>query len=124
MREKEVKKLAKEWLKAQGYKVRPEPPAPANNNERELALDFYAYRRTEPEVLWIEAKGDVNLSQLLGGFIRTELCVYYGGGLGLLALSTSSRRKLMKYEDFLKQSGETIALLDVQEGKVFKFHSA
>lgn len=121
MREEEVKKLAKKWLEAQGYKVRPETPAPIDNEDRELALDFYAYRDAKPEVLWVEAKGDVNLSQLLEGFVRTELCVHYGGGLGLLALSTSSRRKLMKYEDFLKHSVETIALLDVQEGKIFKF---
>lgn len=120
MREDKVKELAREWLEAQGYRVKPEPPAPVETEERELALDFHAYRDKEPEILWVECKGDVNLSELLEGFVRLEFCVYYGGGLGFLALPSDARRRLLKFNEFLKHSMATIAILDVEEGKIFK----
>lgn len=120
MREDEVKKLAREWFESQGYTVRPEPPAPVESEERELALDFHAYRDREPEILWVECKGDVNLSELLEGFVRVEFCVYHGGGLGLLTLPSSARRRLLKHADFLRHSVATVAILDVEARKVFK----
>lgn len=120
MDEDAVKKLTREWQEARGYTVKPEPSAPIESEEHELFLDFHAYRGEEPEILWIECKGDVSLSELLEGFIRMELCVHYGGGLGLLAVPTKSRRRLLKFKDFLGHSIEKVALLDAEEGKVFK----
>jgi len=119
MQEPKVKQLTIEWLRANGYNIRPEPPAPIDEENRELVLDFYAYRETEPEVLWIEAKGDVGVSQFLEGFVRTELCVHYGGGLGLLALSTEGCNRLLKYSGFLEHSVEKIAVLDVEKKVVY-----
>lgn len=122
MREDEVKKLAREWLEAQGYTVKPEPPAPIDSEERELALDFHAYRDKEPEIIWVECKGDVNLSELLEGFVRVEFCIHYGGGLGLLAVPSRAKRILLKYKDFLKQAESTVAILDVEESKIYKLN--
>jgi hypothetical protein len=123
MNEDKVRELATKWLEGQGYKVKPDPPAPLDSEKPEVLLDLYAYRNTEPEVYWLECKGDVNLSELLEGFIRTELCVHYGGGLGLLAVPSLSARKLMRIKDFLGRSFEKIALLDVEKGKILKFEA-
>jgi len=120
MDEGEVKQLAKGWLEARGFKVKPEPSAPIDSENRELALDFHAYREKPPEIVWVECKGDVGLSQLLEGFVRTEFCTHYGGGLGLLALPTCGRKRLLKFGDFLSHSLEKVALLDAEEGEVYK----
>jgi len=121
MNEDEVKRLARVWLEDQGYRVKSDPPAPLNNDKPEVLLDLFAYRDAEPEIFWVECKGDANLSELLEGFIRTELCTHYGGGLGLLAVPSLSARKLMRIKDFLARSVEKVALLDVEKGEVIKF---
>ena len=115
MDEDQVKLLTQRWLKKRGYEVKQE--VGVGGIEREVILDFYGYREVnEPEILWVECKGDQNLSELLEGFIRVEFAVHYGGGTGVLAIPTEAATKIFKYGDFLKQATGIIEILDVEKG--------
>jgi len=121
MEEPEVSQLTRRWLEKHLYKVKPE--VGVSGTEREVILDYFGYReKEEPEILWIECKGDVSLSQLLEGFIRTEFAVYYGGGHGILACPTKAIEKLMNHRDFLKQSENVICLLNVENPQLIKLN--
>jgi len=78
LNEDQVKRLTQDWLRKNGYVIKQEVGVLGTN--REVILDFYAYRdkNGDPEIIWVEAKGDVNLSELLEGFIRVTL-----GSLGI-----------------------------------------
>jgi hypothetical protein len=138
MDEKEVKRRTEQWLKNQGFKVKREV---AVAEDRELIMDFYAYCDgdasflttsflapspptgsflTRPTILWVECKGDQNLSELLEGFIRLELAVYLGGGLGILAVPNKATQKLLNYKDFLRQAENVIAILNVESSKLYR----
>jgi hypothetical protein len=137
MDEKEVKKRTEQWLKSQGFKIKREIAVAEN---RELIMDFYAYRDGDashsfvspplqtalfpitslPIILWVECKGDQNLSELLEGFIRLELAVYLGGGLGILAVPNKATQKLLNYKDFLRQAESVIAILNVESSKLYR----
>jgi hypothetical protein len=138
MNEGEVKNKTERWLKNQGFKVKREVAVAEN---RELIMDFYAYRdgdaphsfvstqplqtalfptTSSPIILWVECKGDQNLSGLLEGFIRLELAVWLGGGLGMLAAPHTATEKLLRYRTFLSQAENVIALLDAQKQEIHK----
>lgn len=117
MNEDEVKQKVQEWLEKQGYIVKPE--IGVSGTEREIILDFFAYK-DPPSILWIEAKGDESLSQLLEGFIRVELAIFLGGGQGILAVPTEACQKLLKYKDFLNQAKNVIKLFDAQQGQTYQ----
>jgi len=136
LNESKVKQLTEKLLKEQGFKVKPE--VPVLGTEREVIIDYWAYRDSDisayaipvlsqsasfwsiqprsPHILWVECKGDVNLSELLEGFIRVEFAVYYGGGLGLLAIPNNATQKLLKYKDFLKNN--TVGILNIEKGQI------
>lgn len=120
MDEDQVKDLIERWLKDQGFQVRREVGVPGT--EREVILDHYAYRDHdgEPEILWIECKGDQNLSELLEGFIRLELGVHYGGGSGMLAVPHEATQKLFNHKPFLQQAENVIFLHDVETGITYQ----
>ena len=115
MDENEVKKRTKEWLEKKGYTVKSEVGVPGTN--REVIMDYYAYREREgePEILWVECKGDCNLSYLLEGFVRLEFTLWLGGGIGILAIPHEAKQKLLKHEKFFEQAQNIITLLDIQE---------
>jgi hypothetical protein len=139
MNEDEVKKRTEHWLISQGAKVKREVAVAEN---RELIMDFFAYcdgsrlpmscqslhaafnpfihSTSNPVILWVECKGDHNLSQLLEGFIRLELAIYLSGGLGILAAPHQACQKLLKYRKFLKQAENVIGLLDIEKGVLVK----
>jgi hypothetical protein len=103
MDEPEVKRLARAWLETAGFKVTPEPAVPDTN--RDVLLDFYGWKAgNPPEIVWVEAKGDVGISDLLEGFIRTEFACHQGGGHGILAVPREQAERLAKYSDFLSQA--------------------
>jgi len=114
MEEPEASSLTHKWLEDGGFKVTPE--VGVSGTEREVILDYYGYREDpEPEILWVECKGDVSLSQLLEGFVRTEFAVHYGGGVGMLACPTKATEKLLNHRDFLKQAEGVISLLNIEK---------
>jgi len=121
MNEDEVKKLTKKWLEKQGFKVHSEV---AVGESREVILDFYGFKDgSPPKIIWVECKGDENLSELLEGFIRTEFAVYDRGGLGILSIPHKATKKLIKYKDFLKQAENIIGILDIEKNRLIKLKS-
>lgn len=115
MEEPIVKEWTRKWFEERGYRVKLEPPV--ISTDREVILDFYAFKDGDPaDVVWVEAKGNVGISDLLEGFIRTELAVFMGGGRGVLALPQTSARRLERYSDFFKQAPH-ITLLPVPDVK-------
>lgn len=119
MDEDEVKTCAKRWLEKQNYKVQEE--VGVLGTQREVILDFWSYKDgSVPEIIWVEAKGDTNLSELLEGFIRLKFAIYHGGGLGILALPHKTCQKLLKHKAFLKQVEKVIYLLDVERNRLIK----
>lgn len=112
MDEDEVKRRTRAWLESQGYKVTEE--IGVSGTERQVILDFYGYReqQSEPQIIWVECKGDQNLSELLEGWVRLEFGVFYGGGKAILAVPKDAAERLLKHEEFLK--GSTIKILNVE----------
>lgn len=76
-----------------------------DDTNRDVLLDFYGWKAgNPPEIVWVEAKGDVGISDLLEGFIRTEFACHQGGGHGILAVPREQAERLAKYSDFLSQA--------------------
>lgn len=101
MDEPEVKERIRKQMEGQGYRLKTEPPV--LDTDREVILDFYAWREGDtPDVVWIECKGDVNVSELLEGWVRTAFATYQGGGRGMLVAPAKSIARLERYGDFLK----------------------
>jgi hypothetical protein len=122
MDEDEVKQKTLKWLKSKDFLVKSE--VGVSGIDRDVILDFYAYREKQgkPQILWVEAKGDVPLSQLLEGFIRLEFGVFYGGGQGILAVSHKATQKLLEHKEFLKQAEDVIGILDVQNNRIVELN--
>ena len=115
MDEPEVSALTLKWLEERGYTVKTE--VGVSGTEREVILDYFAFTENAgtPEILWIECKGDVSLSMLLEGFIRTEFAIFLGGGKGILSCPTNAIQKLLKYKNFLEQAKDVIKILDIEK---------
>lgn len=128
MEEDEVKKWTKELFEKSGYIITPEPPV----ENGIIALDFFAYKNTEPkqaklddreknimpDAIWIECKGDVNLSKVLEGLIRTAFTVYTMQGRGVLSLPSKQYKILKHYKDFLN-CGKQVKILDIENNQNF-----
>lgn len=121
MEESAVKEQARKWLDSQGYEVTCE--VGVSGTQREVILDLYGYREkgSEPQIIWVECKGDQNLSQLLEGWIRVEFAVFLGGGKGVLAVPHKACKKLLTYRIFLSQD-ENIKLFDVETQQMYRLN--
>lgn len=127
MKEDEVKRKVEEVLEGEDFRVLKEVPV---NEERDVILDFIGEKvGTQKSVLeyrdghyisdektedtgiarwWVECKGDVGMSMLLEGFIRTVYSVWHGGGLGTLALPEKQFERLKRDEEFLSMVAKTV----------------
>ncbi|MCL4518347.1 MAG: hypothetical protein M1587_04035 [Thaumarchaeota archaeon] len=103
--EDKIKTEIRSKLEEQGFKVKPE--VAAANSDRNVILDFYAFKEPKldeaPEILWVECKGDVNLSELIEGFARLEFALFFSGGKGLFVAPEKQIELMQEFEDFFKQ---------------------
>lgn len=148
MKEDEVKAKGKEILEEKGYRVLTEVLTLSGNRDVILDLrgervhttlgDFVKYEeghyksegeKTEElefDMIWVECKGDVGISEALEGFIRTVWAVWYGGGQGILAIPNNTFQRLQDYVDFFEQNAKVVigkgkmSLLNVETGRVQK----
>jgi hypothetical protein len=96
---------------------------PDGVNEKGVLLDHQGFKDKIPDLVWIEAKGEVVLSELLEGFIRTVYAVYHGGGNGYLAVPHAEYEKMLEQKEFLKAVAEAVngkglmGLLDAEKGQ-------
>lgn len=126
MKETEVNKRVKKWIIKQGYRYKKE--VPILFNQRELIIDHYGQKlKSHPaELIWVESKGDVRLMELLQGFIKVVLAVYYGSGTGMLALPNKSYKRLKEMKDFLSRITEVVVgkgyikLLNVEKENTYQ----
>ena len=118
MQEKEVKERTKQYLCKDGYKVTDEPRV-----SEEVRLDLYAFKYTDkkqnPDVIWIECKGNVCFSGVLEGFVRTAFAIYINGGQGMLSLPRKQYLLMKKYKDFMDCEKELEVIC--VEGKIESF---
>ncbi|MDE2439207.1 MAG: hypothetical protein KGN01_07510 [Patescibacteria group bacterium] len=117
--EDKVKFKISEELRELGYQVKAE--VPVVDSGRNVILDFFAFSHTgqsrarkssnmniqeptysqaqgepsPPDKIWVECKGDVNLSELIEGFARLDFALFYSGGRGIFA-APQEQIKLMK----------------------------
>ena len=129
MNEDEVNLKCREWIEKRGYKYKGilnkglgQVPIPTG--ERTVLIDHQGINDRERDLVWIEAKGDVNLSQLLEGFIRVTYAVYEGGGTGYLAVPRTEFELLVERLPFLRAVALSVngkgmmGILDVESGEV------
>jgi len=108
MTEDEVNILCREWLISKGYKYKGilnkglgQVPVP--DGTRQVLIDHCGIRDNPIDLVWIEAKGsDLNLSELLEGFIRVNYAVFEGGGNGYLAIPHKEYERLLEHKEFLE----------------------
>lgn len=127
MTEDEVNIYCREWLISKGYKYKGilnqglgQVPVP--DGTRSVLIDHQGFRDDLPDLIWIEAKGsELNLSELLEGFIRVNYAVFEGGGRGYLATPNKEFNLLLEREEFLEAVAHSvngkgqIGLLDVEK---------
>jgi len=131
MTEDEVNVKCREWIEKRGFKYKGvlnkglgQVPIPLG--ERSVLIDHQGVNDRERNLIWIEAKGDVNLSQLLEGFIRVTYAVYEGGGTGYIAVPHNEFGILTERLDFLKAVALSVngkgmmGILDVEGGEVIE----
>jgi len=114
LKENQVKVLTEKWLKNLGLTVIKEFEVTGTNGD--LVLDFFAHGKINGRnyVVSVECKGDVSLSQLLEGFIRTKLAVFNMSCMGFLAIPHKAVQKLLKYKNFLGHIAKDVMLYDVE----------
>jgi hypothetical protein len=131
MTEDEVNLKCREWISKQGYKYKGilniglgQVPIP--NGERSVLIDHQGFCFSNKSLVWIEAKGEVNLSELLEGFIRVNYAVYEGGGIGYLATPHKQYELLKDRLDFLKAIAYSVngkgflGLMDVENNTIIE----
>jgi hypothetical protein len=133
LKEEEVVQKAIKWAEANGYtyigKGKPNQNSPGSDipvpgSEREVLIDGKAEK--DSERLWIEAKGDVGLSQIIEAVGRLLFAVFYGGGKAILAVDKERAEKTLKYRDFFKWLTEgctDFKILDVESGVTLRVDS-
>jgi hypothetical protein len=100
-------------LESEGWKVKPE--VAVVDSDRNVVLDFYAFKEG-PQILWIECKGNVNLSELIEGFARLEFALFYGGGKGLFCAPVKQIRLMEEFGEYFKQvSGIELCAITLSE---------
>jgi len=118
-----VNRLVQSWASAQGYTYKGvcsngEVPVPTTFG-RDVKID--ALLEKEPnDRIWVEAKGEANLSDLIQGSGRLIFAVYYGGGKALLAIDRKRTARLLQYIDFLKwfAGGLKLGLFNVEDQEI------
>lgn len=130
MTEEEVNVRCREWLISKGYKYkgilnRGKGQVPVPDGTRNLLIDHQGIRDDIPDLIWVEAKGsDLNLSELLEGFIRVTYAVYQGGGRGYLATPHKEFELLLDRKEFLQAVAHSVngkgymGLLDIERGTI------
>lgn len=144
MKEKDVVGATRAILEGAGYRVMSEVLVPSGNH-RTVILDLRG-ERTEGatydgqhynsksetkklnfELVWVECKGSVNLSEALEGFVRTLFAVWYGGGCGTLAVPSDVHSALQMEQEFLAQAAKVavgkghMSILEVEKELWLKF---
>ncbi len=141
MNEKEVNKKVKAWLEKQGYSykgVLKDGDVPIANGKRDVLLDAHGVRLINEkgdvvefeegkgydgnsdtkdcyyESVWVEAKGDVGMSDLIEAFGRVCYAVWHGNGLGIVAVPKKQFEMMMDEKEFFAK----IAEVTVGKGKI------
>ena len=122
MTEGEVNETVKSWLEAHNYHYKGicrngQVPVPIERVT--ILIDHQGEKLTPPQRLWVEAKGDVNMSELLEGFVRLCFAVFYGGGDGLLAVPQKQLWHLLEVQEFLG----TMVMVFKSRGKIGLFNA-
>lgn len=139
MTENEVNISVKKWLESQNYKYKGilnfgngkvkssdvgfgQVPVPLPSGMRSILIDHTGHNDITKDLIWVEAKGEVGMSQLLEGFIRVVCACYWGGGSGLLAIPATECEQMLEQRDFLKRVGVScerkIGILDAEKKEV------
>ena len=140
MTEDEVNISVKKWLESHNYKYKgilnPENgkansndtgygqvPIPLPSGERSVLIDHQGVKDRPVDLIWVEAKGEVGMSQLLEGFIRMVCACYWGGGSGLLAIPSAECGGMLEQRDFLERVGlsceRKVGILDAENKEVY-----
>jgi len=133
MKEKEVNEKVKVWLEKQNYSykgVLKGGDVPIANGKRDVKLDAHGVRlinnknKIVPfdedkgydknnntkdyqfESIWIEAKGDVGMSDLIEAFGRVCYAVWHSRGLGLVAVPEKQFEMMIDEKDFFMKMAE------------------
>ena len=140
MTENEVNISVKKWLESHNYKYKGilnpgngkvnstdigfgQVPVPLPCGERLILIDHTGHNDRTKDLIWVEAKGEVGMSQLLEGFIRVTCACYWGGGSGLLAIPSAECNRMLEQRDFLKRVGisceRKVGILDAEKKEVY-----
>jgi hypothetical protein len=122
MTEGKVNETVKSWLEAHDYHYKGicrngQVPVPIEGVR--ILIDHQGEKLTPAERLWVEAKGEVKMSEVLEGFVRLCFAVFYGGGDGLLAVPQRQFRHLLEIQEFLGQ----MAMVFRSRGKIGLFNA-
>ena len=100
--EDSIKAQIKASLEANGFKVKRE--VAVVDSGRNVILDFYAFKDDNPpQIIWVECKGDVNLSELIEGFARLEFALFYGGGKGIFVAPKRQIELMQEFGEYFNQ---------------------
>lgn len=141
MNEKEVNKKVKKWLEKQGYSYKGvlthgDVPVPGTGgkvkldahgvrliNEKGDVVEFEEGKGYDGnsdtkdchyESVWVEAKGDVGMSDLIEAFGRVCYAVWHGNGLGVVAVPKKQFEMMVDEKEFFAKMAE----LTVGKGKI------
>lgn len=112
MTEAQVNQSCKKWIEQQGFKYKGilnKGQVPVPDGIGSVWIDHQGCKDNPPDILWVEAKGSVEFSQLLQGFIRVAYAVWWGGGRGLIAAPRKEANLLRDQSKFLSIVGKAIA---------------
>ncbi len=139
MTEDEVNISVKKWLESHNYKykgilnygngkINPSNTGfgqvlvPLPSRERLILIDHTGHNDYTKDLIWVEAKGEVGMSQLLEGFTRVVCACYWGGGSGLLAIPSAECETMLEQRDFLRRVGvaceRKVGILDAENSEV------
>lgn len=125
MDEPEVILRVREYLEAQGFKLKGQPTeGDITLNGGDLRVDIQGFRETvPPDLIWVECKGDdAKLKDLLADFTSLLLVISGYGGQGILACPSQSYKKITAYQEFLdtlqKNTGKgQVQILNVESNQ-------
>ena len=153
MKEKEVNEKVKEWLEKQDYSykgVLKGGDVPIANGKRDVKLDAHGVRLINDknkivpfeegkgydksnntddysfESIWIEAKGDVGMSDLIEAFGRVCYAVWHSRGLGLVAVPEKQFEMMVDEKEFFAQMAKVtvgkggVGILNVETNTVIE----
>lgn len=154
MKETEVNEKVKVWLEERNYSykgVLKGGDVPIANGKRDVKLDAHGVRligdkkdivpfaesngydrnsNTKDyhfESVWIEAKGDVGMSDLIEAFGRVCYAIWHSKGLGLVAVPEKQFEMIIDEKDFFIQMAKvtvgrgSTGLMNVETKEIFIF---